>query len=96
MASREREGAVGKRSGKAGSGRSERRQIIPVEPHDEPMRDDRASSVTNPLALHGPLEPALDLDRSDRRPEQPCGLALEEPFEKTLDGGKGSHVGGGV
>jgi hypothetical protein len=38
----------------------------------------------------------LDLNGTDRRPEQPRGLALEEPFEKALDGGKGSHVGGGV
>jgi hypothetical protein len=38
----------------------------------------------------------LDLDGTDRRSEQPRGLALEEPFEEALDGGKGSHVGGGV
>ena len=38
----------------------------------------------------------LDLDGPDCRPEQPRRLALEEPFEEALDGGKGSHVGGGV
>jgi len=58
--------------------------------------NDRAAPVADPLTLHRPLEPALHLDRSDRRPEQPRGLALEEPFEESLDGGKGSHVGGGV
>ena len=62
----------------------------------KPMRDDRADPVADPILLHRPLEPPLDLDGTDRRPEQPRRLALEEPFEKTLDGGKGSHVGGGV
>jgi len=67
-----------------------------MQANREPMRDDGPDPVARTGLLHRPLEPALDLDGTDGRPEQPRGLALEKPFEKALDGGNGSHVGGGV
>ena len=67
-----------------------------MQADDEPVGHHGPSPIARSIPLHRSLEPALDLNGTDRRPEQPRGLALEEPFEKALDGGKGSHVGGGV
>ena len=90
------ERGVGKGRGELRCGGLEGAEVVRIEVDFEAMRDDRADSIADPTFLHRPLEPALDLDGTDGRPEQPRRLALEEPFEKTLDGGKGSHVGGGV
>ena len=92
----ERQGAVRERRGERRRTRPEGGQVVRVDPDDKSVGHDRARAVAGPAPFHDSLQPALDLDRPDRRPEQPRGLALEKPFEKALDGGKGSHVGGGV
>jgi hypothetical protein len=74
----------------------ERGEVVGGQPDDEAMRDDRSPAIADPVRLHRALDPSLDLDRTETRPEDPGGLALEQPLEKPLDGGKGSHVGGGV
>ena len=96
MCSGEGEGAVGQPRREVGHCGPERREIVRLQADREAVRHDRSSAVAGQALFHGPLEPPLNLDRADRRSEQPRGLALEEPFEEVLDGGKGSHVGGGV
>ena len=96
MAASEREAGIREGRGKLGRGGAEGSQVIGIQANGEPVRNDGPDPVAASPLLHRPFEPALDLDGTDGRPEQPRGLALEEPFEKALDGGKGSHVGGGV
>jgi hypothetical protein len=96
MASREREGAVGQRCGQVRRPLPQAGQIVRLEADDEAVGHDDPRSVAGSIRLHRPFEAALDLDRPDRRPEEPRGLTLEEPFEEAFDGGKGSHVEGGV
>jgi hypothetical protein len=96
MGACEGEGRIRELRGEPGLGGAEGTQVVGGQADDDPVRDDRAVAVTDPVRLHGALETPLDLDRSKPGPEKSCGLALEEPFEKPLDGGKGSHVGGGV
>ncbi len=92
----ERERGVREPGREPGLGRTKCSQIVRRKTHDDPVRNDGALPVADPVRLHGALDPALDLDRAEPGPEESGGLALEEPFEKPLDGGKGSHVGGGV
>ena len=49
------------------------------------------SAVGEPLGLHRPLDPPLELDRLEAGPEQARGRPLEKAFEEPLDGGQGRH-----
>ena len=90
------ESRIGEARGQARCRGAERGEVVGGQPDDEAVRHDRPPAIADPVGLHRPLDPSLDLDRTETGPEDPGGLALEEPFEKPLDGGKGSHVGGGV
>ena len=96
MGTGERERAVGEGCGESGRRGSEGGEIAGMKADDKVVGNDCPGAVADPIALHRSLEPAQNLDRPDCRSEQQRGLALEEPFEEALDGGKGSHVGGGV
>ena len=55
------------------------------------IRDERPVAVTDPLGLHRPLHPPLQLDRLELRSEEPRGLPFEKSLEEPLKGGQGSH-----
>jgi len=80
----------------SGRHRPQRLEVVRGQPDGEAVRDDRPLAVANAVRLHRPLEAPLHLDGPQPSSEEPGGLALEEPLEEPLDGGKGSHVGGGV
>ena len=58
-----------------------------MEVDDEAVRHERAVGRGQPFALHGALDPMLDLDRLQPGAEESRGRPLEESFEEPLDGG---------
>src|SRR4029079_14295695 len=52
------------------------------------VRDERAIGRREAFALHGPLDPSLQLDGLQTRPEEACRGALKQAFEAPLDGGE--------
>ena len=77
-------------------GRPKRLEVGRVEVDRVPVGDADPVAARPPLALHRPLDPALDLDRLETGPEEAGRRALEEALEEALEPGERSHGRAGV
>jgi len=62
-----------------------------VQANHVAVRYENPVRCTEPSGLHGPLDPALELDRLESSVKQAGGRPLEEALEEPLQGGEWTH-----
>ena len=87
----EDERGVGEIAGDLVEGVPEALDVGRVEVDRVPVRDADPVAARPPLALHGALDPALDLDRLETGPEEASRGSFEEALEQALEARQGSH-----